>query len=372
MHITSDNRTNMTTDTEIFRIAADEGVLRDVHYVGDVSQSMLCPICYCVFVEPYSTTCGHTFCRTCIQDALDKSSSVCPVDRASLRVADVRPSPIVLYSLIDELRVYCRNKKKGCTAILARASIHNHANDCAYAQVKCPLECCYQLIERRYIDSKDDHKCLHNQIECAGCLRPMMDYQVNDHLHQCGARTLRCPDCFDIFAPGYLELHRQNCEYYPCPAALHGCTWSGSKKNLLAMHAQDCQYILLAPFNIKYNTICLKFHETMSSFLEKLHQSAGDNVGNGVISTAALSAMGINSRQDLYDYFQQYNADWQKLLAQLASLDDELKDIIAREAAIRATDGLAAAQSSVRNLRQFIQASSVSFKNTSSVVANPV
>ncbi|KAJ8098253.1 hypothetical protein POJ06DRAFT_296773 [Lipomyces tetrasporus] len=362
----------MTTDTDLLRKSADEGDLRDLHYTGEVSLSMLCPICYCVFVEPYSTTCGHTFCRTCIQDALSKSSSVCPVDRAGLCLADIRPSPIVLYNLIDELRVYCHNKNKGCTAILTRSSIHNHTNDCTYALVKCPLQCCCQLIERRYIDSKDDFKCLHNQIECAGCLKSMMDYQVNDHLRECGSRALRCPDCFDIFAPGYLEHHRQNCQYYPCPAALHGCSWSGSKNDLLATHAGDCQYILLAPFNVKYNAICLKFHETMSLFLEKLHQSAGDDSGSGAISVAALRAMGINSRQDLHDYFQQYNSEWQKLLVQLASLDDELKAMIAREAHRRATDGLLAAQSSVRNLRDFIQSSSVSFKYTPSVEASSV
>ncbi|KAK9369433.1 hypothetical protein V1509DRAFT_619404 [Lipomyces kononenkoae] len=364
---------HILADTGVIRKAISAaGDLRDLHYVDDVSKSMLCPICYSVFVEPYSTSCGHTFCRTCIEDALDKSSSVCPVDRANLCKTDIRPSPIVLYNLIDELRVYCYNKNKGCTAVLGRTLIQNHFNECPYAQVKCPFQYCHQLIERRHIDSKDDRRCLHNQIECAGCLKSMMDYQINDHLLQCDTRTLRCPDCFDLFAPGFLELHRQTCEYYPCPATLHGCTWSGSKNELLAVHAQDCQYILLAPFNIKYNDICLRFHETMSSFLEKLRQSADDNDGHGVISTTALTAMGIHSRQDLYDYFQQYNAEWQKLLVQLASLDDDLTDMIVCEAADRLTDGLVAARSSVRNLRRFIQSSSVSFRYSSAIKPSPV
>lgn len=36
---------------------------------------LTCSICQCVFVEPYSTKCGHTFCKHCLFQALSRSAS---------------------------------------------------------------------------------------------------------------------------------------------------------------------------------------------------------------------------------------------------------------------------------------------------------
>lgn len=42
-----------------------------------------CQICYAIYLDPLTTTCGHTFCRKCLQRVLDHSS-YCPICRRLL------------------------------------------------------------------------------------------------------------------------------------------------------------------------------------------------------------------------------------------------------------------------------------------------
>lgn len=45
-----------------------------------VRQEMDCTVCYNIFLSPFTTLCGHTFCRRCTQEALSYSNS-CPICR---------------------------------------------------------------------------------------------------------------------------------------------------------------------------------------------------------------------------------------------------------------------------------------------------
>lgn len=46
-------------------------------------EDLMCEICYSVFFQPVTTTCGHTFCRACLQRSLD-FRHVCPYCRQYL------------------------------------------------------------------------------------------------------------------------------------------------------------------------------------------------------------------------------------------------------------------------------------------------
>ncbi|XP_073763818.1 E3 ubiquitin/ISG15 ligase TRIM25-like [Danio rerio] len=45
--------------------------------VGDVSRHLLCPVCKTLLEEPVSISCGHTFCKRCLDESL--SESQCPL-----------------------------------------------------------------------------------------------------------------------------------------------------------------------------------------------------------------------------------------------------------------------------------------------------
>ncbi|KAI5928348.1 ATP-dependent protease La domain-containing protein [Camillea tinctor] len=48
-----------------------------------VRAEMDCQVCYALFLDPMTTTCGHTFCRSCLQRILDHSH-LCPICRREL------------------------------------------------------------------------------------------------------------------------------------------------------------------------------------------------------------------------------------------------------------------------------------------------
>jgi Lon protease-like protein len=66
-----------------------------------------CQVCYSLFLDPYTTTCGHTFCRNCLQEVLNHSN-LCPVCRRVYAIppgVDARSSPsnVVLTNLLAGL-----------------------------------------------------------------------------------------------------------------------------------------------------------------------------------------------------------------------------------------------------------------------------
>ncbi|KAH8594780.1 PUA-like domain-containing protein [Bisporella sp. PMI_857] len=66
-----------------------------------------CNVCYSLFLDPFTTSCGHTLCRTCLHRVQDHSN-LCPVCRRSLAIApgvsaSQAPSNAVLSKLIGGL-----------------------------------------------------------------------------------------------------------------------------------------------------------------------------------------------------------------------------------------------------------------------------
>lgn len=89
--------------------------LKVLHEIQDSARTeMDCQICYSLFYDPLTTSCGHTFCRSCLHRILDHSQ-ICPVCRRKLalnpllnRVAcpsNERLSTIIKTFWIDELSV---------------------------------------------------------------------------------------------------------------------------------------------------------------------------------------------------------------------------------------------------------------------------
>ncbi|KAI2470556.1 hypothetical protein F4781DRAFT_421293 [Annulohypoxylon bovei var. microspora] len=50
-----------------------------------VRTEMDCQVCYALFLDPLTTTCGHTFCRGCLHRILDHSD-LCPICRRTLSI----------------------------------------------------------------------------------------------------------------------------------------------------------------------------------------------------------------------------------------------------------------------------------------------
>jgi Lon protease-like protein len=96
--------TTMSTSSEKSEVL-DTAVLE---HLKDATRAELdCQVCYGLFLDPFTTACGHTFCRKCLHRVLDHSN-LCPVCRRILAIPSSitpqqGPSNILLSKLLTGL-----------------------------------------------------------------------------------------------------------------------------------------------------------------------------------------------------------------------------------------------------------------------------
>ncbi|KAG6836848.1 hypothetical protein H0H93_002289 [Arthromyces matolae] len=95
------------------------------------------------FTDPVTTvTCAHTFCKDCIQRALEHAE-YCPIDRSPLCSNNLTPANPIVRSLVDELVVECVHRADGCMHTCQRQLLPSHlAETCEQREVSCPLGKC--------------------------------------------------------------------------------------------------------------------------------------------------------------------------------------------------------------------------------------
>jgi hypothetical protein len=170
-----------------------------LEHLKETTRSELdCQVCYAPFLDPLTTSCGHTFCRKCLQRVLDHSE-VCPICRRTLSIAPSLtksryPSNKRLESLLSGL---CPE------AITARAEAVAQEEANRLGDLDTPLFICtlsfpsmptflhifeprYRLMIRRAIESGERKfgMLLHNPHQIPqGELDPVPFYQYGTMLH---------------------------------------------------------------------------------------------------------------------------------------------------------------------------------------------
>jgi hypothetical protein len=209
-----------------------------------------CPICKLPFFKPWSTVCGHTFCKDCIFESFKSIlGEKCPLDRVHLKTPllddnnknnnndrsdsigsnevdnwkeyDVYPAPIILSNITDDLKVLCLNHFRGCDWVGERWSIKNHiVESCPYTRILCK---CGELCERSilveneilkksengtfYINSieqikkvKNDRENTDTEVDAYGGQFSDEDEKLNNHEintinDKCPHTKIECPEC---------------------------------------------------------------------------------------------------------------------------------------------------------------------------------
>lgn len=176
--------------------ALDTRVLE--HLKEAVRPEVDCQVCYALFLDPVTTTCGHTFCRKCLHRVLDHSN-LCPVCRRHLAIppaisAQQASSNIILTKLLSGL---CPE------AYAARAEAAESEETGSLGDMDTPLFVCtlsfpsmptflhifeprYRLMIRRAMESQDRTfgMLLHNESrEEQGDLGVVSFYEYGTLLH---------------------------------------------------------------------------------------------------------------------------------------------------------------------------------------------
>jgi TNF receptor-associated factor 5 len=213
--------------------------LRALVYVGTVDQNLICAICRCALVDPVTTHCGHTFCQSCIDDALSHSQ-LCPVDRSWLSLADLKPSPRIIVNQLDDLKAKCPS----CSIAYARSMLQNHLERyCKEALVFCPgkntEQGCEETVKRRF----SDKGCLHYTTECPDCQESLLMVELEDHREKlCDQRNRHCERC-----GAELLRCKESDHETECPDAIeYGCEHE-AKRRELPLHVDECSFKLVGP-----------------------------------------------------------------------------------------------------------------------------
>lgn len=126
-----------------------------------------CPICLAWLRDPVLTSCGHRFCRNCIQEWLEKETA-CPVDNMKLdKDRDVFPDNFTRRE-ISQQRTKCANIVRGCLLELSPLDVESHLLVCEFRQPELP-----------------DHEKLRCQFVSVGCNQKFEDEpELQRHLDQ--------------------------------------------------------------------------------------------------------------------------------------------------------------------------------------------
>ena len=164
---------------------------KELNFVGNPSEDLLCQICTKVFVEPHVTDCcGQHFCEQCLTKWF-QGGKVCPHCR-STNFSHIRYLP--LKRKINDLQVYCSNWKDGCTTITSVSGLDDHLIECLYATVKCSYKC-GQSIFRKDLTDHTTNMCRFRRSTCVYCQKQDRYFVIVgiQHLNRCPDFPVGCP-----------------------------------------------------------------------------------------------------------------------------------------------------------------------------------
>ncbi|XP_063837989.1 uncharacterized protein LOC135087075 [Ostrinia nubilalis] len=198
------------------RIARD--LLRSVRLQGASSwlkpSDLECVLCYHTYTKPITTPCGHTYCRTCIERALDyrKACALCMRPLEDFDVTQLKPSDlecVLCYHRYTKPittpcgHTYCRtcieralDYRKAC-ALCMRPLEDFDVTQLKPSDLECVL--CYHRYTKP-ITTPCGHTycrtCIERALDyrkaCALCMRPLEDFDVT----QLKPSDLECVLCY--------------------------------------------------------------------------------------------------------------------------------------------------------------------------------
>ena len=125
-------------------------------YVSEPSP-LVCPVCKKVFSQPIiSVKCGHTFCRTCIEELI-RDGRTCPLDDQACDSGQLVLNRAIVGQL-EDLQIYCQHglrpsgspgggsgqieyerDPEGCPEVVKIGERDKHEDTCLFAWVECPV-----------------------------------------------------------------------------------------------------------------------------------------------------------------------------------------------------------------------------------------
>lgn len=129
-----------------------------------------------MWVSSSTLTVRHVFCKQCIDTALQEDSR-CPIDRKEVVTGGgYVPAIGLIRNMVDELRVYCSNRTRGCDFICQRSQLKEHLSSCLFSTDVKPESAKWEELD----ELKQEVNILKDQV---GMLTRQVDVISHDATH---------------------------------------------------------------------------------------------------------------------------------------------------------------------------------------------
>ena len=193
-----------------------------------VSKDYECPVCFEILKDPFLTACcGNHFCEACIE-ATKISTNCCPFCKSKPINGIVDKK---FQRRINELEVYCLQKKHGCSWVGTMDELTKHlavdnANGCRYSLIPCSFSCGNQLFRHNFSKHVSD-ECHLRPYTCTFCGYSSTYADVSKHYSVCLTYPVLCPNSCrkEMINRGDLDQHLLICpnEQVSCSFSEMGC-----------------------------------------------------------------------------------------------------------------------------------------------------
>lgn len=113
-----------------------------------------CPICINWLNEPVLTSCGHRFCKSCLNDWLRNKRRWCPIDNEEITGdQDIFPDNYTRRE-IEQIKLKCPNAKMGCDLIASPIEVERHRYNCPHRlaeEIETEERCPFSVIKCDFV-----------------------------------------------------------------------------------------------------------------------------------------------------------------------------------------------------------------------------
>jgi hypothetical protein len=112
---------------------------------SSIDISLKCVICSDPYINPCSTPCDHTFCRSCITKWIEEKDRCPACGKKPITIQGLRATNRIVFDILDRLLVRCKACRQ---SNIQRDNFDEHSNkyclktflSCSAADLKCPWQ----------------------------------------------------------------------------------------------------------------------------------------------------------------------------------------------------------------------------------------
>ena len=170
----------------------------------ELCAQLICFSCKRLVCKPSECeSCAVLYCESCSIFALGRCA-ICNQDTRR----DVKRET---KQALCRIKVVCKNKEFGCTAVLFYENIEEHEENCLFERLLCIFHHCDARVERKSYPTHIQN-CEYRLLVCVYCGISLQHKNLSSHIVNCELRFYVCPGCNKKVLNRFLAEHIDFCD----------------------------------------------------------------------------------------------------------------------------------------------------------------